>query len=77
MPGMEGLETIRELCRQFPQAKIVAMSGGSHKTGFAKFLTLAKCFGAAGILEKPFDNSTPLRAVHEALRCSESDWVCA
>lgn len=53
MPEKEGLETIRELRREFPELAIVAMSGGGridHHT----YLGLARKLGAAATLAKPF-----------------------
>src|SRR5918996_5384004 len=37
MPGKEGIETIFELRKQFPQTKIIVMSGGSRATGMDYF----------------------------------------
>ena len=53
MPEKEGLETIQELRRDYPQVMIVAMSGGSERIGI-DVLRVARTFGADGVLEKPF-----------------------
>jgi CheY-like chemotaxis protein len=53
MPDMEGLELIRSIRKINPAAKIVAMSGGGRGTA-EDYLALAKKFGAAATLEKPF-----------------------
>jgi DNA-binding response OmpR family regulator len=66
MPGMEGLETIRNLRMEAPNAKIIAISGGLAGKGI-NVLELAKKFGAARIIPKPFDISQLLGAVEEIL----------
>jgi DNA-binding response OmpR family regulator len=53
MPRKEGLETILELKKSFPQVKIFAMSASGSSKGH-DFLTIAARFGATGILQKPF-----------------------
>jgi DNA-binding response OmpR family regulator len=64
MPEKEGLETIRELRRQNPELKIIAMSGG----GIAgDFLPYAKKLGAVKTIEKPFDTELLLETVREVL----------
>ncbi|HLC15607.1 MAG TPA: response regulator [Thermodesulfovibrionia bacterium] len=45
MPEKEGLETITELKKEFPDVKIIAISGGGQK-GNLSFLTIAKHIGA-------------------------------
>ena len=52
MPEKEGLSTIRELKRRFPDARIVAISGGS--SAWVDWLDLARTFGAMRVLYKPF-----------------------
>ncbi|MER3424265.1 MAG: response regulator [Nitrospiraceae bacterium] len=54
MPEKDGLEVIRELRRDFPQAKIIALSGGSRRIDFDT-LDIAKRFGAVHALAKPFE----------------------
>jgi len=53
MPEKDGLEVIRELRRQCPEVKIIALSGGNRKIGFDT-LAVASRFGAAATIEKPF-----------------------
>jgi DNA-binding NtrC family response regulator len=53
MPGKEGIETIIELHKLYPDIKIVAISGGGV-TGNIGFLEMAKKFGAVRALAKPF-----------------------
>ncbi len=53
MPEKEGLETIREIKKDFSHIKILAISGGG-KISADNYLQMAKGFGADEILEKPF-----------------------
>ena len=50
MPGMEGIETVRELRRVHPSLKIIAISAFT-----AGYLEAALKFGAMEALEKPYD----------------------
>lgn len=67
MPEKEGLETIRELCREYPDIKIIAISGGSPKTEGFSSLQFAKGFGALRTLAKPFFREELLQVVRELL----------
>ncbi len=71
MPEKEGLETIRELCREYPDVKIIAISGGSPRTEGFSSLQFAKGFGALRTLAKPFFRDELLKVVRELL--AESD----
>lgn len=66
MPEKEGLETIMELRREFPDVKIIAMSGGGHK-GNLNFLQVAKRLGAQRTLQKPFHLQEVIQLVAEVL----------
>jgi CheY-like chemotaxis protein len=72
MPGMEGLETIRALRKEFPQLRVVAMSGGASNYG-GDLLQVARLMGAAAILEKPFKWEQVKRVLEKALQPTESD----
>ncbi len=61
MPVMEGIETVRELTRQYPGLRIIAMS--AFRQGY---LDAARKFGAMETLEKPF---TPNEVVACVERC--------
>lgn len=65
MPGKEGVETIMELHRDFPELAIIAMSG---KHGASSLLAATRKLGAARTLEKPFQPHELLTAVEEVLR---------
>ena len=54
MPEKEGLETIREIRGQRPDARIIAISGGA-RIGNMDFLDVAGKLGASEIMSKPFD----------------------
>jgi CheY-like chemotaxis protein len=63
MPEQEGLETIPEARKAFPELRIVAMSGGGFTHDGASFLSIARALGAQAILEKPFSRQALLDAV--------------
>lgn len=53
MPEKEGLATIMELRREYPQVRIIAMSGGfAHDSRV--YLHMAERLGAVRVLRKPF-----------------------
>jgi DNA-binding response OmpR family regulator len=54
MPDKDGIETIVELRRLYPQVKIVAMSGWTSTQG-SDYLQVAREIGASVTLQKPFD----------------------
>lgn len=66
MPEKEGIETIRELRRDFPGLKIIAISGGG-RAGADGYLSVAKTIGADRTLSKPFDLKQILDTVGELL----------
>ncbi len=70
MPVKEGLETIRELRRDFPGVKVIAMSGGAGVGGAEELLQVAWHFGAAGVLQKPFEMEALLAVVDRTMKQS-------
>jgi two-component system, cell cycle sensor histidine kinase and response regulator CckA len=64
MPVQEGLETIRALRREFPEIRIVAMSGAFG----GDILRVAEHVGALATLRKPADPPEVLRVVRQALQ---------
>lgn len=66
MPEKEGIETIRELRRDYPKLKIIAISGGG-RAGADGYLSVAKTIGADRTMSKPFDLKKILAAVEELL----------
>jgi DNA-binding NtrC family response regulator len=66
MPEKEGLETILDIRHEFPDMKIIAISGGG-KIGLPDFLPAAKKFGAHHTLPKPFGTNELMEAVNNLL----------
>ncbi|NUO19326.1 response regulator [bacterium] len=66
MPEQEGIETIRMLRTDFPDCRIIAMSGGG-RIGPSDYLSMARLLGATVSLSKPFDRGQLLDAVRQAL----------
>lgn len=66
MPEKEGVETIIEMKKDFPDLKIIGISGGG-RTRNMDFLQLAKQFGAQEILSKPFTKAELLEKVNACL----------
>lgn len=66
MPGKDGLEVIGELLKNFPQARIIAMSGGGD-IGVLSVLQMARILGAKDILAKPFGREKLLEMVKRVL----------
>ncbi|MBL7178351.1 MAG: response regulator [Desulfobacteraceae bacterium] len=66
MPEKEGIETIMELRRDFPDVKIIAISGGGRLDP-EQYLSMAKSFGAQYTFAKPVAREELLNAVRELL----------
>jgi DNA-binding response OmpR family regulator len=66
MPEKEGIETIIELRRDFPNIPIIAISGGG-RIDPNDYLLLAKKLGAQITLEKPFSRKDIINAVNELI----------
>ena len=66
MPEQEGLETIGLLKKEFPQVKIVAISGGG-RMGPEAYLPAALELGADRVFSKPFDVKEFIATVRELL----------
>lgn len=64
MPEQDGIETVIELRRSFPQTKIIAISGGGT-LGALEYLTTAEEFGAIRSIAKPFDCEAMVALVRE------------
>jgi CheY-like chemotaxis protein len=67
MPEKEGIETIREIRHYFPDAKIIAISGGGQ-IGAEEYLQMAKKLGAQYTFTKPARREEMLRAVKDLLK---------
>lgn len=66
MPEQEGIETILQMRREQPDAKIIAISGGG-RIGNTNFLSIARRVGADDTLAKPFKREQLLRVVRSVL----------
>lgn len=68
MPNQDGLETTIALRREFPDAKIIVITGGSDMIGILNFLDVAKMLGAHSTLQKPFEMKALLDTVQAELQ---------
>ncbi len=66
MPEKGGLETIVELKKDYPNAKMIGISGGFQKKTDETH-TLADLLGVQRTLSKPFASEELLKAVREVL----------
>ena len=66
MPGQDGIETIQQLREEFPDSRIIAISGGPV-SGTNDSLTDAKLLGANITLAKPFTMDLLTRALTELI----------
>jgi len=70
MPNQDGLETTVALRREYPDVKIIVITGGSDMIGILNYLDVAKMLGAHSTLQKPFEMKTLLEAVQAELPVS-------
>ena len=66
MPEQEGIQTIAEMRKARPDAKIIAISGGG-RVGNADLLQMARALGAMDVVSKPFDPDELLTIVENCL----------
>ena len=67
MPEMDGIEFLTRAREAFPEARIIALSGGGY-IGREEVLWDAVQLGAVGVLKKPFSVEECLEVVDRALR---------
>ena len=67
MPEKEGVETITELRQDFPNVRIIAISGG-WRNDPERYLRIAKNLGAQYAFTKPVKRKELLNAVRELLK---------
>jgi CheY-like chemotaxis protein len=72
MPGMEGIEMIMQVKKQFPDTKIIAISGGKPY-----YLYLAKKLGVEGIFTKPLNHHLFLYQVHMLTQVADNNKATA
>ncbi len=74
MPEKEGIETILEIRRGFPETQIVAISGGG-RIGPLDYLKMAGLMGARRVFAKPLRSAELLEAVGSLLQsCPAMGW---
>ena len=66
MPGQDGIETLRQIRKEFPNVKVIAMSGGG--TTGQDLIEGAKVLGATRTLNKPFTAREVIAMVAEVLQ---------
>jgi DNA-binding response OmpR family regulator len=66
MPNKDGIETVREIRKIDPTAVILAVSGGG-RAKYVNFLEVAREFGAAEVMQKPFRREALLATVQKLL----------
>lgn len=69
MPDKDGLETITDLRKSYPEVRIIAISGGGRRVN-RDYLPTAQAFGADLVLYKPFRPQDVMDAIDEV---SEKD----
>ncbi|HVW20302.1 MAG TPA: response regulator [Opitutaceae bacterium] len=64
MPDGDGIELIRNVRKTHPELKIVAISAGSEHLGPDFYISMAKRFGADGVMLKPFEHRQLQDVIH-------------
>ena len=67
MPGMSGVELIRQMELRGDRPRVIAMTGGGVTRTTAELLSEARCMGAERTLEKPFGPAELLAVVDDVL----------
>jgi CheY-like chemotaxis protein len=70
MPGQDGIVTVRRIRKEFPDVKVIVVSGGDS-TGRLDLRRDAELLGAIASLGKPFAADDLLRTIQEALALPE------
>ncbi len=66
MPEKEGVQTVRELIKENPDVKIIAVSGGSSSANYDS-LDWIKMFGVKYTFTKPFNSKAIISAIDDLL----------
>ncbi len=72
MPVQEGIETISQFRKEFPEVGVIAISGGG-RIGPDSYLAVAEQLGAWKIFTKPLDIPSLIKAIHEWRSPNSSD----
>lgn len=67
MPRMSGLDFMMQVRETFPDAPIIAMSGGGQMVGVKDVLQAARALGAVATLAKPLTRDSVRDALERAL----------
>jgi CheY-like chemotaxis protein len=65
MPVKDGMAVINELKRDFPQVKIIAISGSDPEVRREFFFDVSRILGAKRAFHKPIDPAELLQAIRE------------
>jgi CheY-like chemotaxis protein len=65
MPEVDGLEVIAQFRQEFPDVRIIAMTGGGMSFSRGNYLLAADVAGADAVLRKPFEKATLLEALQK------------
>lgn len=66
MPGQDGIQTVRQLRKEFPNVKVIAMSGGGSMG--QDLIEGAELLGASRTLHKPLTAREVVELVREVLQ---------
>jgi len=66
MPGMDGIQMLRQIRKQFPAVKVIVMSGGDS-SGMLDLRRDAELLGAVKSLSKPFTTHEIVTIVNSVL----------
>jgi len=66
MPGQDGIVTLRQVRKRFPQVKVIVISGGDA-TGMMDLRQDAELLGAVKSLQKPFNAREIMDVVRSVL----------
>ena len=71
MPDKNGLETLVEIRKRWPDTRVVSMSGGGFCCDSESNLRISLALGAVSALEKPFSLTALLTAIRQDEEASE------
>ncbi len=67
MPGIGGLEVMKQVTANHPELPIVVISGGGPNATLENVTAVADLYGAVRVLYKPFDDAELLAAIDEGI----------
>lgn len=70
MPNQDGVENIMQVRRDYPDMKVIAMSGGGY-VQTKTYLKVAESLGADAVFHKPFRSQEMLAKIRELLGGAE------